>query len=595
MRYSQLLIPTFKEDPSDAEVSSHKLLLRAGMVQQAATGIYFFLPLGLKVLQKIAGIIRNEMNKAGAQEVMLPVLQPSELWRAETGSGRWDDYGNELIKVRDRNSKLFCLAPTHEELAIALLKRTDVKSYRDFPLVLYQIQQTFCDELMPKFGLVYAREFMMSSSYSFDVDQNALNQSYSRMREVFGNILTCCGLRDFRFLKYSANFTPHITTEEFVSVKDPSESASDTKEATTGKATLCSQCQLIEDLDIARRRVSEDITPKAELLPVEEIYTPNQRTIENLKNFLKSELNLYVGPDRMIKTMIYQADDEAVAVLVPGDRAINEQKLQHLLGCQILNQASEDVIVASTGAPVGFAGPVGLEKVKIIADKQVPNIWNGITGANKADKHLINVNINRDYKVDTVGDIVIVGAGDCCPECGAPLKMVLTHGLGQIAQLGTKYTSALNATFTNEQGKDKPLFMGGYKLKLDRIMAEVVERNHDSKGIIWPLSLAPFQVIITVLNVNDSQIWEASTQIYEGMAKCGIEVLLDDRDENPGVKFNDADLLGIPIRVTIGQRGLRRNKFDITVRKTGEQFQLERDKIVDKTKVLLEQQLNEMT
>ncbi|MEO0278971.1 MAG: proline--tRNA ligase [candidate division WOR-3 bacterium] len=562
MRVSTYFMPTLREKPQEAEVPSHQLLLRAGFIRKLASGIYSFLPLGWRSLKKVIEIVRDEMNKAGAIEVFLPFVQPAELWQE---SGRWNVFGKELLRFKDRNGRDFCLGPTHEEVIVDLV-RGEVRSYRDLPLNLYQIHIKFRDEARPRFGLIRAREFIMKDAYSFDRDWENLEESYRKMYEAYVRIFTRCGLR-FTAVEAETGAIGGDVSHEFMVWADNGEDI----------IVYCSICGYSANRERASCMV-EDATPTEDIMDPEEVYTPNVRTIEEVSSFLGIE------PSRLLKSLLYKTDKGFVLFLVPGDRELNEAKAKRLLGVDDLTMASYDEIIEIAGSPPGFVGPVGLAKrVKIVADRTVKNGRNFVSGANKEDYHVKNLTPEVHFNVDVYGDIVFVEEGDKCPKCGSMLNFSRGIEVGHIFKLGTKYSSSMGATFLDEDGKEKPFVMGCYGIGVSRILSAVIEQNHDEDGIIWPITVAPFEVYLVATNVRDADVLRVSEELYKSMLDEGIEVLYDDRDERAGVKFKDADLIGIPIRVTVGERNVREGFVELKLRESK-----------DMIKVPIEAALNEV-
>ena len=549
MHYSKLLIPTLKESPADAEVISHKLMVRAGMIRQIAAGIYSILPMGLRVLRKVEQIIREEMNKIEGQEVFLPSVQPAELW-AE--SGRWDFYGKELLRFKDRNNREFCYGPTHEEVITDLVRR-EVKSYRQLPIILYQIQTKFRDEVRPRFGIMRGREFTMKDAYSFHATEESTQETYSSMASAYSKIFKRCGL-DFKMVEADSGTIGGNFSHEFVVLANSGEDC----------IGFCDSCDYASNLEkAATKTLSTDI--KSPLLEkLKEVTTPNKKSIEQVTQFLQ------VSPKKLIKTIVFETDQGLVAGLVRGDRQINPIKLKNLIDCEWLIPASEELVTKTTGLPCGYLGPVEI-KLKVFADKEIPLMSNSITGSNKIDTHLTGVQFKRDLHVEKVGDIRNVNEGDPCPKCD-PGKFKIKRGIevGHIFILGKKYSESMQALYLDAQGKEKPIIMGCYGIGVGRTAAAAIEQNHDEKGIIWPTSIAPFQAIILPVNFSDDTINSAAKEIYKSLWELGVETLLDDRSERLGVKFKDAELLGIPIQIVVGPKNLGEGKIEIKLRKTGE-------------------------
>lgn len=565
MRTSELLAPTLRETPAEAEIVSHQLLLRAGFIRKAAAGIYTYLPLGRRVLAKLEGIIREEMDRAGGQELVLPIIQPAELWQE---SGRWEVYGEEMFRLRDRHQRQFCLGPTHEEIITALV-RSEVNSYKQLPLLLYQIQNKYRDERRPRFGLLRGREFIMKDLYSFDRDQEGLKQSYAKMYQAYTNVFRRCGL-NFRPVQADTGAIGGNYSHEFMAL------------ASTGEAVLvyCRECDYAANVEIAAARalpkpVAE--TPQS----IKEVATPGQKTVAEVSAFLG------ITPDRLIKTVFYEADGQLIAVLVRGDRELNEVKLQNFLGCRRLSLADPEKVAAATGASVGYVGPVGLEGVPIYADAEIPYLVNAVAGANRDGYHLTGVNPGRDFRADTYADLRQVEAGEPCPQCGSPLNQARGIEVGQIFQLGTKYSQALGATYTDEQGREHPIVMGCYGIGVSRTMAAIVEQHHDEHGIIWPLSVAPYEVVIVPASLKDEAQREIADSLYKELIAAGVEVVYDDRDERAGMKFVEADLIGYPLRLTVGKKTVAQGTVDVKWRHEGREIALPRENLVSRVKEML--------
>lgn len=550
MRLSQLLAPTLRETPAEAEIASHKLMLRAGLMRKSAAGMYTFLPLGLRVIQKLEAIIREEMNAAGSQELLLPILQPAELWEE---TGRWHDYGDEMFRLKDRHGRMFCLGPTHEEIITALV-RGEVSSYRQLPLILYQIQDKFRDEIRPRFGVIRGREFIMKDAYSFDRDEAGLELSYQKMYRAYERIFARMGLKT-RAVQADPGAIGGSTTHEFMVLADAGE-------AEIVHCTACSYAANVEKAEAVPVPVTIGKVPAAQPVPVA---TPDVRTIEALEGFLQ------VPSSAMIKTLLYTppSGGKPVAALIRGDRVLGDLKLSRALGGLPLEMASPAEVEQITGGPVGFSGPVGLQGVTLVADPEVMAMTWAVTGANRADEHLMGVVPGRDFTPDLVIDIRTAVAGDPCPACAAPLHAAKGIEVGQVFKLGTKYSEALGARFLSEDGREQPIIMGCYGIGVTRSLAAIIEQHHDENGIIWPVAVAPYHVVVVPVNVKDERLRQAAEQIYEALCEAGIEAILDDRDERPGVKFKDADLLGFPFRVTVGPRSLGEGKCELRTRATG--------------------------
>ncbi len=546
MRYSQTLLPTLKETPAEAEIVSHILMLRAGCIRKLTAGIYTYLPFGLAAIRKVENIVREEMNRAGALELLMPMVQPADLW-VETG--RYEKYGPELLRFHDRHDRESCLGPTHEEV-ITDIARKELHSYRNLPINLYQIQTKFRDEIRPRFGLMRGREFVMKDAYSFDVDDEAAGVSYMKMYEAYKRIFTRCGL-SFRAVQADSGAIGGNFSHEFMVL------------AETGEDTIvvCKDCEYAANMEKAVVKLvkSGPVQPLAEM---ERVETPGKRKIETVCDFLG------IKPQQLIKTLVFKADGKPVAVLVRGDREVEEVKLKNLLGAAEVEIADEQVVFDATGVPTGYLGPVGI-KIRIVADQEVEAIQNFYTGANEKNYHLKNVNFGRDFQVEAVGDLRQITTADPCPECGGRLETKEGIEVGHVFKLGTGYSESMNATFQDKDGQEKHFVMGCYGIGVSRIVAAAIEQNHDDKGIIFPVPLAPFTVIIVNLGVNDEVLNGVAEKLYQDLQKAGLEVLLDDRDERPGFKFKDADLLGIPYRVTVGKNFVKNGMLEIKYRKDG--------------------------
>jgi len=547
MRYTQLLVPTLREEPADAEVISHKLMLRAGMIRKLAAGIYTMLPLGVRVMQKVERIIREEMNRAGAQEVVMPCLLPADLWKE---SGRWDQYGKELFRIKDRHDRDYCLGPTHEEV-ITDLARREIRSYRQLPINLYQIQTKFRDEVRPRFGVMRGREFVMKDAYSFDADEAGAERSYERMYAAYMRIFQRCGLK-FRAVEADTGLIGGRFSHEFMVL------------AATGEEAIvsCGTCDYAANLERAEVGRGAGAAEEA-MKKIKQVETPEKRSVEEVTAFLG------VPPQRLVKTIIFETEKGPVAVLVRGDHEINEVKLRRSLGTTQLEMAGDKVVAGVTHAPLGFAGPKGLD-LRIIADYALEGMRNVVVGANKADAHLVNANVGRDFRVDEFADIRLAQEGDFCPRCPGHLQISRGIEVGHIFKLGTKYSEALGATYLDLEGRERPLVMGCYGIGVGRTAAAAIEQNHDDNGIIFPFAIAPFHVLVLPVNNKDAEIMKAAEGLYSSLSEKGAEVLLDDRDERPGVKFKDADIIGIPLRLTVGEKNLKHGKVEIKQRGSGE-------------------------
>ena len=569
MRASNLYAPTLRNTPAEAEIVSHQLMYRAGMIRKVAGGMYTFLPLGWRVIRKIEQIIREEMDAAGGQEVMMPILQPGELWQE---SGRWAAYGAEMMRIKDRHGRDFCLGPTHEEM-ITDLVRDELHSYKQLPVMLYQIQDKFRDERRPRFGLMRSREFIMKDLYSFDKDPDGMMVSYQKMYDAYSKIYTRMGLT-FRAVEADSGAIGGGHSHEFTVLADAGES----------NIAYCTQCEYAASDEKAE--LKPEATADEAAQPLEKVATPGTNTIESLCDFL------HIPADKTIKAVAYETDaDELVLVFIRGDHDVNETKvLNHVEGALELRMADEDVIRAAGGCP-GFMGPIGIQKgTHVFVDASVMNVHNGVTGANEKDVHYKNVNPQRDFDTDAivVDDFRMVKEGDPCPHCGAPMKMTRGIEAGQVFALGTKYSAAMGATFLNEQGKEQPLWMGCYGIGVGRTMAAAIEQSNDKDGIVWPRAIAPFEVVVAVVNAKKDDQLAYGEAVYKECQAAGLDTLLDDRKERAGVKFKDCDLIGYPLRVTIGPKAVEEGTIEIKVRKTGEVIMCSRAEYLAKVQELLE-------
>ncbi|MBO8139106.1 MAG: proline--tRNA ligase [Thermosipho sp. (in: Bacteria)] len=528
MRFSQLYAPTLRENPADAEIPSQALLQRAGFVRKIAAGIYTYLPLARKTLLKIENIVREEMNRIGAQEILMPIVQPAELWQK---SGRWDDYGPEMMKLKDRHNRDFTLGPTHEELVTELIKN-ELTSYKQLPLSLYQIANKYRDEIRPRFGVLRAREFIMKDAYSFHDSWESLNDTYLKFKEAYSKIMERVGLR-YTIIEASSGAIGGSESHEFVAF------------ANSGESNIlyceCGYAGSDERVPYKGDYPKYDEDEKE----IELVYTPNVRTVEQVADFLNVDVR------RIVKSLIFKGREGFVMALVPGDKELNFEKLKAYLNDQSLQMALPDEILAEFGVPIGFLGPVDLKKVRIIADNGVKYMKNFVVGGMKKDHHYINVNYGRDFEIKEWTDLIVVQPGDPCPVCGKPLKGEKGIELGHIFKLGTKYSETMDVKYMDKDGKMKPFIMGCYGWGISRTLGAVVEQLHDENGIIWPISVAPFEVVITIVGKQLEK--EFSEKLYDFLIKNNIDVIIDDREVSPGVKFKDADLIGFPIRITIGK------------------------------------------
>ena len=541
MRLSKMYVRTLRELPAEAEIPSHILLLRTGMIRKLASGIYGFMPLGWRTLHKIENIIREEMDKSGAQEILMSAIQPAELWEE---SGRWSAYGPELWRIKDRNGRDFCLGPTHEEIFTDIV-RDGVSSYRQLPLNLYQIQHKYRDEARPRFGLMRSREFIMKDAYSFDKDQEGLDKSYDDMYDTYTRIFTRCGLT-FRPVEADSGAIGGNASHEFTALSEVGES----------DIAYCESCSMAANVEKAVCRDAKPSPESEAMLELQEVHTPGTKTIEELASFLN------IDKKKTIKALLFEKYDEDgkadgyVAAFVRGDRDLNMIKLVNALKIpeHAIAFADESKLEAAIGAVGGFTGPIGLHDCTIVVDSELVGLKNLCAGACKPDYHILNVNYGRDYEGDIVTDLKVLKEGDPCPICGAPIKHTRGIEVGQVFKLGTKYSEAMNAIYKDENQQDHPLVMGCYGIGVSRTLAAVIEQHHDEDGIIWPVSVAPYHAIVTLVKPKDETQAKLAEDIYQRLLTAGVEAVIDDRDERPGVKFKDADLLGFPIRITVGKR-----------------------------------------
>jgi len=556
MRYSELLLPTLKETPTEAEVVSHRLLLRAGFIRKLSSGVYTYLPLGLAAIRKVEQIVREEMNRAGAQELLMPMVQPADLWKE---SGRWEKYGPELLRFTDRHDRESCLGPTHEEVITDLVRR-EIHSYRNLPVNLYQIQTKFRDEIRPRFGLMRGREFIMKDGYSFDATEKGAEIAYQKMYDAYQRIFKRCGL-SFRAVEADTGTIGGSFSHEFMVL------------AETGEDTLviCRSCAYAANVEKAAVQPPEKSGEDIELLPLQKVETPGKKKVEAVCDFLG------ISPGELVKTMVYLADGDPVAVLVRGDHEVQPVKLKNMLGAVDVELADEKQVFDITGVPSGYLGPIGL-KIPLAADQEVSAMANFTVGANEKNYHMQNANLPRDFKVFQTADLRQVTETDRCPSCGGVLELTKGIEVGHIFKLGDSYSKALNATFQDSNSEEQNFVMGCYGIGVSRTVAASIEQNHDENGIIFPLPLAPFQAIILNLDPKTEEISIAAETFYRQLQQAGLEVLLDDRDERPGIKFKDADLIGIPYRITIGKRFLQEAEVEIRTRADGETRSLSLDK-----------------
>lgn len=548
MRVSKMYAPTLREVPSEAEIASHQLLLRAGFMRKSTNGMYTYLPLAWRVIRKIEAIIREEMEEKGAQEIMMPIMQPAEIWQE---SGRWGAYGAEMIRLKDRHGHEYCLGPTHEEMVTTVVK-SDVRSYRQLPLNLFQIQDKFRDERRPRFGLMRSRDFIMKDGYSFDRDEAGLDASYQAMYDAYTNIFNRCGL-NFRPVEADSGAIGGNGSHEFMVLAESGEA----------EIVYCSECEYAADIEKAELHTIE--APAEEEKAVEKIATPNCKTIEAVCSFLN------IPVDHSMKAVAFQSEKGLILCFVRGDHEVNEIKVVNTVGVTEVEMADPELL-AKCGTVGGYMGPVGLDakKVIIVVDQSVMKMHNVCCGANEEGYHLVNVNPGRDFTPTFVADIRLMAEGDPCPHCGAPVKKARGIEVGQVFKLFTKYSKAMHATYLDENGKEQPMVMGCYGIGVGRTMAAAVEQNNDKDGMIWPVAIAPYEVLVVPVNVKDEASTAKAEEIYDALQKAGVETVIDDRKERPGVKFKDADLIGYPIRVVVGPKTLTTGELEVKIRRSGE-------------------------
>lgn len=548
MRVSKLYAPTLREVPAEAEVVSHQLMLRAGFMRKAAGGIYTYLPLAWRVLKKIERIVREEMDAKGSQELLMPIVQPAEIWQE---SGRWDVYGAEMFRLQDRHNRCFCLGPTHEEMVTTLI-RGDVRSYRQLPLSVYQIQNKYRDERRPRFGLMRGREFIMKDAYSFDRDEAGLDKSYQDMYDAYTNIFTRCGL-NFRPVEADSGAIGGSGSHEFMVIADSGEA----------EIVFCTSCDYAANVEKAELFPLE--AQEEAMLTKEEVVTPDCKTIADVCAYLKLPV------DHSVKAVAYNSEKGLILCFVRGDHEVNEIKVINTCGVIDLEMATEEQLAAA-GTVGGYMGPVGIDnkKVIVVVDATVMKMHNVCCGANKEGYHFINVNPGRDFTPTYVADIRLIQEGDPCPHCGGEVSKGRGIEVGQVFKLFTKYSSALKATYLDENGKEQPMVMGCYGVGVSRTMAAAIEQNYDDNGIIWPIEIAPYHVLVVPVNTKDEASAAKAEEIYMQLKKVGLETVIDDRKERPGVKFKDADLIGYPLRVVVGPKTLTEGNLEVKIRKTGE-------------------------
>ncbi|MCT8139854.1 proline--tRNA ligase [Anaerobacillus sp. CMMVII] len=557
MRQNHFLSPTLRDVPSDAEVTSHQLMLRAGLIRQTASGVYSFLPLGLRALKKVENIVRDEMDQAGAQEVLMPAIQPAELWQE---SGRWQAYGPELMRFNDRHNREFALGPTHEEV-ITTLVRDDVKSYKKLPMTLYQIQTKFRDERRPRFGVLRSREFIMKDAYSFDTNQAGLDESYDKMYDAYTNVFTRCDL-DFRAVVADSGAMGGKDTHEFMVL------------SSIGEDTIAYS-------DTSNYAANVEIAPvianyeksNEELLELEKFSTPELKTIDELTE------SLAISKEKLIKAVLFIVDEKPVLALVRGDHDVNDVKIKHYYEAKVVELASREQTLEFMNCEPGFIGPIKVTPVvEVIADKAIEAVVNGICGANEKDMHFKNVNPNRDFSVKAFIDLRFIIEGDLSPDGQGTIRFAEGIEVGHVFKLGTRYSESMGAQFLDENGKTQPMIMGCYGIGVTRTVAAVIEQHHDDKGIVWPKEVAPFDIHLIAVNLKDSDQKDLAETLYSQLKKNGYDVLFDDRNERPGVKFTDADLIGLPIRITIGKKA-NEGIVEVKNRKTTEVFEVTIDQL----------------
>lgn len=551
MRWSRYYLYTTRELPADAEVPSHRLMVRTGMIKKVAAGIYTYQPFGWRSMMKLMTIIRRELDKSGAIELQMPAVQPAELW---VESGRWKKYGKELLRLKDRHEREFAIGPTHEEVITDLVRR-ELKSYRQLPVNLYQIQTKFRDEIRPRFGLMRGREFMMKDAYTFHASRESLDESYEDMNRAYCRIFEACHL-DYAVVEADSGTIGGSQSHEFMVLAETGES----------EVVRCAADGYTANIEKASA-APLPAPPAEEPAPLTEVATPGLTSVPEVAAFLGVPLA------RVVKTLVYESDKGAVAVAIRGDREVNEVKLGNLLDAEFLVLAGEEIVIKATGSPVGFAGPVGLPAgTRLLADQSVRSLTNFVCGANQADAHFTGANWGRDANPAEWVDVLKVAEGDMSPLGGGPLSITRGIEVGHIFKLGTKYSETMGANFTDENGVDRPILMGCYGVGIGRTVAAAIEQNHDADGIIWPRPLAPFEALLIALNTNDPAVTAAAEALYAELQGRGIEVLYDDRDERPGVKFKDADLIGIPVRAVVGAKSLAEGKIEVSLRRDREKL-----------------------
>ena len=567
MYASQMYAPTLREIPAEAEIISHQLLLRAGFIRKSTNGTYTYLPLGWRVIKKIENITREEMNAKGGQELAMPIIQPASIWME---TGRWSLYGDEMFRLKDRHGRDFCLGPTHEELITTLVK-SDVRSYRQLPQLLYQIQNKYRDEIRPRFGLMRSREFIMKDLYSFDKDEEGLNESYKKMYDAYSRLFTRCSLK-FRAVEADSGAIGGSGSHEFMALAESGEAA----------IVYCPQCEYAANVEKAELN---PITASQEnLKPLEKIQTPNAKSIAEVCAFLN------ITPDKTVKTVAYLADDKRLILsLVRGDHEVNEIKLFNKLDCLEIKIATQEDITKYVNSPAGYLGPVGVsgDNIVIIADATVMKLSNSVYGANKADTHYLNVNPGRDFTPAIIADIRLMQKGDPCPRCSCSVNTARGIEVGQVFKLFTKYSHALGSFFIDENGKEVPMVMGCYGIGIGRTMSAVIEQNYDENGIVWPVAIAPYHAVIVPVSIKDEAQMALAEKIYKELNAQGIEAVLDERNERPGVKFKDADLIGYPFRIIVGPKSVNENSIEVKERGTGNVYYFSQEECVREIKDFL--------
>lgn len=570
MLATKLYAPTLREVPSDADVVSQQLMLRAGFMRKTANGLYSFLPLGWRSIKKIEAIVREEMDRASAQEIMMPILQPAEIWKE---SGRWNAYGAEMMRINDRHDNEFCLGPTHEEMITTLVKN-EINSYRQLPVNLYQIQSKFRDERRPRYGLMRSREFIMKDAYSFDVDEAGLDESYKSMYDAYTRIFTRCGLT-FRPVEADSGAIGGSGTHEFMAIAEAGEA----------DIVYCTKCDYAANIEIGKPGIMKQDEEALQELSV--VDTPNASTIEAVAEMLNLPLH------KTIKAVVFSIDGKVVLAIVRGDHEVNEVAVQHAVLGSVEPEMATPEELEKVGLTAGFISPIGLKQTEdfaIVVDESVMETYNVCGGANKKDAHYVNINPKRDFNVEDIiiASIRLITKDDVCPKCGGALEHAKGIEVGQVFKLGTKYSEALQATFLDQNGRPNPMIMGCYGIGVSRTLAAAIEQYHDENGIIWPRSIAPFEAVIVPINAKDEALMSTSQTIYTALQNAGVDVLLDDRKDRAGVKFKDADLIGYPLRITVSKNTLENNEVEIQIRKSGEALPCAIDSVADKVTELLQ-------